>query len=104
LPFSQVKNSFPNYGSLELPEQLSDRVISLLNSCLGPIYAFAARFSPQMSNEIAFDTNLSEPIRTRADFTYKITPTVISIVDTGLGSGSVATEFGATEKRRLFSL
>jgi hypothetical protein len=26
---------FPNYGSLELPEQLSDRVISLLNSCLG---------------------------------------------------------------------
>jgi hypothetical protein len=26
---------FPDYGSLELPKQLSDRVISLLNSCLG---------------------------------------------------------------------
>jgi hypothetical protein len=26
---------FPNYGSLELPEQLSDRVISLLISRLG---------------------------------------------------------------------
>jgi len=26
---------FPNYESLELPEQLFDRVISLLNSSLG---------------------------------------------------------------------
>jgi hypothetical protein len=44
---------------------------------------------PQMINELTFNTNLSEPPRTRADFTYKITPTVISISDTGLGSRSV---------------
>jgi len=39
-----------------------------------------------MSNhEITFNTDFSEPPRTRADFTNKITPEVISIVDTGLG-------------------
>jgi hypothetical protein len=39
-----------------------------------------------MSNEITFNAKLSEAPRTRADFTYKITPTMISITDTGLGS------------------
>ena len=43
-------------------------------------------FTAKMSNhEITFNTNLSDPTRTRADFTYKITPTLISITDTGLG-------------------
>ena len=38
-----------------------------------------------MSNhEITFNTNLSDQVRTRADFTYKITPVMISITDTGL--------------------
>ena len=41
------------------------------------------------THEITFNTNLSEPIRTRADFTYRITPEMISITDTGLGSRSV---------------
>jgi hypothetical protein len=35
--------------------------------------------------EISFNTKLSEQIKTRADFTYKISPTVVSIFDTGLG-------------------
>ena len=42
------------------------------------------------SHEISFNTNLSDPPRTRADFTYNITPAVISITDTGLGSRSAA--------------
>jgi hypothetical protein len=33
-------------------------------------------------HEITFNTNLSEPPRTHADFTYKISPIVISISDT----------------------
>ena len=49
-----------------------------------------------MSNhEIAFNTDLSEPMRTRADFIYEITLTVISITDTGLGSRSVAEDIEA---------
>ena len=40
-------------------------------------------------HEISFDPNLSDSIRTGADFTYKITPDLISITDTGLGSCSV---------------
>ena len=42
-----------------------------------------------MSNEITFNAKLSEAPRTQGDFTYKITPQLISIVDTGLGSRSV---------------
>jgi len=39
-----------------------------------------------MSNhEITFNTKLSDQFKTQADFTYKTTPGVISIVDTGLG-------------------
>ena len=37
------------------------------------------------SHEITFNTNLSETPRTRADFIYKISPTLISITDTSLG-------------------
>ena len=49
-----------------------------------------------MSNhEITFNTNLSEPTSTRADFTYKITPTVISIVYTGLGQRPVTEDVEA---------
>ena len=49
-----------------------------------------------MSNhEISFNTDLSEPVRTRADFTYKISPVMISIVDTGLGSCPVTEDIEA---------
>ena len=49
-----------------------------------------------MSNhEISFNTKLSDPIRTRTDFTYKITSTTISIVDTGLGRRSVTEDIEA---------
>src|SRR6516162_1448843 len=51
------------------------------------------------SHEITFNTNLSEPPRTQADFTYKITPTVISITDTGLGSRSVAEDIEAVLRK-----
>jgi hypothetical protein len=51
------------------------------------------------SREISFNTNLSEPPRTRADFIYKITPTVISINDTGLGSRSVAEDIEAALRK-----
>jgi len=42
-------------------------------------------FTGKMSNEISFNTNLSDQVKTRAHFTYKITPALISITDTGLG-------------------
>ena len=42
------------------------------------------------SHEITFNTDFSDQIRIQADFTYKITSDVISIVDTGLGKCSVA--------------
>ena len=44
-------------------------------------------------HEITFNTKLSEPSRKQADFTYKISPTVISIVDSGLGKCSVIEDF-----------
>jgi hypothetical protein len=51
------------------------------------------------SHEISSNTNLSDPIRTRADFTYKITPILISITDTGLGSRSVADDAEAVLRK-----
>jgi hypothetical protein len=51
------------------------------------------------SHEISFNTNLSEPIRTRADFTYKITPIVISIVDTCLGKCLVSEDIEAVLRK-----
>jgi hypothetical protein len=57
-------------------------------------------FWRQMSGkEIGFNTNLSEPVRTRADFTYNITPATISITDTGLGSRSVTEDIEAVLRK-----
>jgi hypothetical protein len=50
-------------------------------------------------HEITFNTNLSEPPRTWADFTYKITPNLISIVDTGLGQRSVVADIEAVLRK-----
>jgi len=47
------------------------------------------------SHEISFNTSFSEPIRTRADVIYKITPTLISITNTGLGQRSAAEDIEA---------
>jgi hypothetical protein len=51
------------------------------------------------SNEITFNNKRSEHVRTRADFTYKITPTVISIVDTGLGQRLVTEDIEAVLRK-----
>ena len=45
--------------------------------------------------EITFNTKLSEAPRTRADFTYNITPAMISITDTGLGKCPVIEDIEA---------
>ena len=45
---------FPNYGSLELPEQLSDRVIFFAEFLPRLLYAFVPRLSPQMSSKNRF--------------------------------------------------
>ena len=50
-------------------------------------------------HEITFNTNLSEVRRRRADFTYKIAPTLISITDTGLGQRSVAEDIEAVLRK-----
>jgi hypothetical protein len=50
-------------------------------------------------HEISFDTSLSKPPRTRADFTYNITPTVISFTDTGLGQRSVVEDIEAVLRK-----
>jgi hypothetical protein len=51
------------------------------------------------SHEISFNTDLSEAPRTRADFTYKISPSVISITDTGLGKCSVTEDIKAVLRK-----
>ena len=54
----------------------------------------------QMNNhEISFNTKLSEQVRTRADFIYKITPTLISITDTGLSSRPVPEDIDAVLRK-----
>jgi hypothetical protein len=50
-------------------------------------------------SEISFNTELSEQVRTRADFTYKITADLISITDTGLGSRSVTEDIEAVLRK-----
>ena len=56
--------------------------------------------SEHMSNhEISFNTDISDPIKTRADFTYNITPGVISITDTGLGKSSVTEDIEAVLRK-----
>ena len=53
-----------------------------------------------MSNhEITFNTNLSDQVRTRADFTYKITPVMISITDTGLDKCPVTEDIEAVLRK-----
>jgi hypothetical protein len=53
-----------------------------------------------MSNhEISFNTRLSDPIRTRADFIYNITPAMISISDTGLDKCSVGEDIEAVLRK-----
>ena len=47
------------------------------------------------THEITFDTNSSGAPATRADFTYRIRPTLISITDTGLGSHTVTDDIEA---------
>jgi hypothetical protein len=50
-------------------------------------------------DEITFNTNLSDPTRTRADFTYKITPAMTSITETGLGKCSVTEDIEAVLRK-----
>jgi len=50
-------------------------------------------------HEISFDPDLSDSPRTRADYTHKITPDLISITDTGLGSRSVLEDIEAALRK-----
>ena len=52
-----------------------------------------------MSNEITFNAKISEAPRTQADFTYKITPNMISITDTALGKRAVANDIEAVLRK-----
>jgi len=51
------------------------------------------------THEITFDTNSSGAPTTRADFTYRIRPTLISITDTGLGSHAVTEDIKAVLRK-----
>ena len=51
------------------------------------------------NHEITFNTHLSEPPRTQADFTYNITPAMISITDTGLDKCSVTEDIEAVLRK-----
>ena len=51
------------------------------------------------SHEITFNTNFLDSIKTQADFTYTITPTLISIADTGLGKCSVLEDIEAVLRK-----
>jgi hypothetical protein len=50
-------------------------------------------------HEISFDPSLSDSIRTQADFTYNITPAMISITDTGLGKCPVTEDIEAVLRK-----
>jgi len=50
-------------------------------------------------NQISFNTDLSEPPGTSADFIYKVSPTLISITDTGLGSCPVTEDIEAVLRK-----
>ena len=52
-----------------------------------------------MSNEIAFKLDPYLQVTTRAEFTYTITPTTISITDTNLGKLSVAKDIDAVLRK-----
>jgi hypothetical protein len=48
---------------------------------------------------LTFKGNVSGPPRTRSDFTYKISPTVISIGDTSLGKCAVSEDIEAVLRK-----
>src|SRR5262245_24230478 len=50
-------------------------------------------------HEITFNTTPSEAPKTHSDFIYKISPTVISITDTGLGKCSVLEDIEAVLRK-----
>jgi hypothetical protein len=52
-----------------------------------------------MRNEISFKLDVAMEPRTRADFTYKITPSTISITDTTLGKLSVSKDIDAVLRK-----
>jgi hypothetical protein len=52
-----------------------------------------------MSNEIAFKSDVSMEAATRADFTYKITPNMITITDTTVGKLSVTKDIDAVLRK-----
>jgi hypothetical protein len=52
-----------------------------------------------MRNEIAFKPDAVTGAATRADFTYKITPHTISIIDTTLGKLSVTKDIDAVLRK-----
>jgi len=54
---------------------------------------------PMRDNQITFNTNLLDPMRTRADFIYKVNPTLISITDTGLGQRPVTEDIEAVLRK-----
>jgi hypothetical protein len=50
-------------------------------------------------HEITFTTDVSDSQRTPADLTYKVSPTVISIFDTGLGRCPVSEDIEAVLRK-----
>src|SRR6516164_7684626 len=54
---------------------------------------------PMRDNQITFNTNLLDPMRTRADFIYKLNPTLISITDTGLSQRPVTEDIKAVLRK-----
>jgi hypothetical protein len=52
-----------------------------------------------VSNEIAFKLDPDLQVTTKAEFTYAITPTTISITDTNFGKLSVAKDIGAVLRK-----
>jgi hypothetical protein len=54
---------------------------------------------PNMSSEISFKLDVAMEPGTRADFTYKIKPSTISITDTTLGKLSVTKDIDAVLRK-----
>jgi hypothetical protein len=52
-----------------------------------------------MSNQIAFKRDEAMEAATRADFTYKITPNTVTIIDTTLGKLSVTKDIDAVLRK-----
>jgi hypothetical protein len=52
-----------------------------------------------MRNEICFNLDVAGEAATRADFTYKITPNTVTIIDTTLGKLSVTNDIEAVLRK-----